>query len=133
MAAATSPIFPNVPIIGIASLANATAVTSRLPITGTTGLVKLTDTSTNGTRVDAITVKAAGNSTAGLVDVWIYNGTTSYLYDEIAYATVTANTTTSSNVATTTYSTLVLPSTYQLYISQQVTSNCSVFAFGGQY
>ena len=133
MPAATSPIFPNVPIIGIASLANATAVTSRLPITGTTGLVKLTDTSTNGARIDAITVKASGNSTAGLLDVWIYNGTTSYLYDEIAYATVTANTTTVSNVATQTYTTLTLPPTYQLYVSQQVTSNCAVFAFGGNY
>ena len=109
MAAGTSPIFPNVPIIGIASLANATAVTSRLPITGTSNLVALTTTSTNGTRVDAITVKAQGNSTAGLLDVWIYNGTTSYLYDEIAYGTVTANTTTTSNVATTTYSTLTMP------------------------
>jgi hypothetical protein len=133
MPASTSPIFPNVPIIGIASLAGATAITTRTPITGTTGLVKLTDTSTNGTRVDSITVKATGNSTAGLLDIWIYNGTTSYLYDEIAYATVTANTTVVSNVATTTYSTLVLPPTYQVYVSQQVVSNCAVFAFGGQY
>lgn len=133
MPASTSPIFPNVPIIGIASLANATAVTSRAPITGTTGLTQLTTTSTNGTRIDAITVKASANSTAGLLDVWIYNGTTSYLYDEIPYATVTANTTTASNVATNTYNTLVLPPTYQLFVSQQVTSNCSVFAFGGQY
>ena len=93
MPAATSPIFPNVPIIGIASLSGATALTTRTPITGTTGLVQLTATSTNGTRVDAITVKATGNSTAGLLDIWVYNGTTSYLYDEIAYATVTANTT----------------------------------------
>jgi hypothetical protein len=45
MPAATSPIFPNVPIIGIASVVSATPVTSRAPIVGTTGLVKLTDTS----------------------------------------------------------------------------------------
>ena len=133
MAAGTSPIFPNVPIIGIANVSGQSAVTTRTPITGTTGLVQLTATSTNGTRVDAITVKATGNSTAGLLDVWIYNGTTSFLYDEIAYATVTANTTTSSNVATATYTTLTLPPTYQLYVSQQVVSNCAVFAFGGQY
>jgi hypothetical protein len=133
MPASTSPIFPNVPIIGIANVSGQTPVTARTPITGTTGLVQLTATSTNGTRVDAITVKATGNSTAGLLDVWIYNGTTSFLFDEIAYATVTANTTTVSNVATTTYATLTLPPTYQLFVSQQVTSNCAVFAFGGQY
>lgn len=133
MPASTSPIFPNVPIIGIANVTSATPVTTRTPITGTTGLIQLTATSTNGTRVDAITVKATGNSTAGLLDIWVYNGTSSFLYDEIAYGTATANTTVASNVATTTYSTLVLPPTYQLFVSQQVASNCAVFAFGGQY
>lgn len=133
MAAGTSPIFPNVPIVGIANVSGATAVTTRTPITGTTGLVQLTTTSTNGTRIDAITVKATGTSVAGLLDIWIYNGTTSFLYDEIAYAAVTANTTVVSNVATQTYTTLTLPPTYQLYVSQQVQSNCAVFAFGGQY
>ena len=133
MAAGTSPIFPNAPIVGIASLVSNTAVTSRAVITGTANLTQLTATSTNGTRVDAITVKAQGNSTAGLLDIWIYNGTSSYLYDEIAYGTVTANTTTVSNVATNTYTTLTLPPTYQLYVSQQVSSNVSVFAFGGTY
>ena len=133
MAAGTSPIFPNVPIIGIASLVSNTAVTSRAVITGTANLTQLTATSTNGTRVDAITVKAQGNSTAGLLDIWIYNGTSSYLYDEITIATITANTTTASNVATSTYSTLTLPPTYQLYVSQTVSSNVSVIAFGGTY
>ena len=133
MAAGTSPIFPSAPIVGIASLVSASAITTRTPITGTTGLVQLTATSTNGTRVDAITVKAQGNSTAGLLDVWVYNGTTAYLYDEITIATVTANTTTASNVATNTYSTLTLPPTYQLYVSQTVSSNVSVMAFGGTY
>ena len=133
MPAATSPIFPSAPIVGIASLVSASAITSRAPITGTTGLVQLTATSTNGTRVDTITVKAQGNSTAGLLDVWVYNGTTAYLYDEITIATVTANTTTASNVATNTYSTLTLPPTYQLYVSQTVSSNVSVMAFGGTY
>jgi hypothetical protein len=133
MPASTSPIFPNVPIIGIASLVSATPVTSRAQITGTTGLVKLTDTSTNGTRIDAIEVVAQGNSTAGLQTIWIYNGTTSYMFDEISIPTATANTTTLASANTITYTTLVLPPTYQLYVSQQVASNVSIFAFGGQY
>lgn len=133
MPASTSPIFPNVPIIGIASLVSATPVTSRAQITGTTGLVKLTDTSTNGTRIDAIEVVAQGNSTTGLQTIWIYNGTTSYMFDEISIATVTANTVTSAAANTITYTTLTLPPTYQLYVSQQVASNVSIFAFGGQY
>jgi hypothetical protein len=133
MAAGTSPIFPNVPIVGIASLVSATPVTSRAQITGTTGLVKLTDTSTNGTRIDAIEVVAQGNSTTGLQTIWIYNGTTSFMYDEISIATVTANTVTAATANTITYTTLTLPPTYQLYVSQQVASNVTIFAFGGQY
>ena len=133
MPASTSPIFPNVPIIGIASLVSATPVTSRAQITGTTGLVKLTDTSTNGTRIDAIEVVAQGNSTAGLQTIWIYNGTTSFMFDEISIPTATANTTTLASANTITYTTLTLPPTYQLYVSQQVASNVTIFAFGGQY
>jgi hypothetical protein len=133
MPAATSPIFPNVPIIGIASVVSATPVTSRAPIVGTTGLVKLTDTSTNGTRIDAIEIVAQGNSVASNQSIWIYNGTTSFLFDEIAISAVTANTIVASTSNTITYTTLTLPPTYQLYVSQTVTSNVTVYAFGGQY
>lgn len=133
MAAGTSPIFPNVPIIGIASLVSNTAITSRAQITGTTGLTQLTATSTNGTRVDAIKVVAQGNSSATQQCIWIYNGTTSFLYDEITVAAVSATTTVASASNTISYTTLVLPPTYQLYTSQTVSSNVSVMAFGGQY
>jgi hypothetical protein len=133
MPAATSPIFPNVPIIGIASLVSNTAVTSRAVISGTTGLTQLTATSTNGTRIDFIEVVAQGNSVATSQCIWIYNGSNSYLYDEIAISAVTANTITPATSNSVTYTTLVLPPTYQLYTSQTVSSNVSVFAFGGQY
>jgi hypothetical protein len=133
MPAATSPIFPNVPIIGIASLVSNTAVTSRSVITGTANLTQLTATSTNGTRIDAIEVVAQGNSVATNQFIWIYNGTNSYLFDEIAISAVTANTTVAATANVITYTTLTLPPTYQLFTSQTVSSNVTVFAFGGQY
>lgn len=133
MAAGTSPIFPNVPIIGIASLVSNTAVTARTVISGTTGLTQLTTTSTNGTRIDSITVKAQGTSVATQQFIWIYNGTNSYLYDEITVAAVTPSNTATSTSNTVSYTTLVLPPTYQLYTSQTVSSNVTVYAFGGQY
>jgi hypothetical protein len=68
-----------------------------------------------------------------LQTIWIYNGTTSYMFDEISIPTATANTTTLASANTITYSTLTLPPTYQLYVSQQVTSNVTIYAFGGQY
>lgn len=133
MAANTSPIFPVAPIVGIATLAAATAVTGRANITGVTNLTVLTAASTNGTRVDAITVKCNVTSVASILCVWIYNGTTSYLFDEIDIVATTVSTTVDGPVVTRTYSTLTLPPTYQLYISETVQTNLTVFAFGGVY
>lgn len=133
MPANTVPIFPNAPIVGIATLTSATAITSRANITGTTGLVQLTATSTNGTRIDAITVTGKGTTVASIVDIWVYNGTTSYLYAEISVSAVTPSTTTAAFTTTVTFNNLVLPPTYQLYISEQVQTDLNVMAFGGQY
>ena len=136
MAANIAPIFPATPIVGIATLTAAAAITSRANITGTTGLVQLTATSTNGTKVDAITIQAKGTTVANIIDVWIYNGTTSFLYAELAVTAITPSTTTAAFTSTTSFSNLVLPPTYQLYISEQVgttSADFNVIAFGGQY
>jgi hypothetical protein len=109
------------------------SVTSRAPISGTTNLTLLANTSTNGTRVDAIRVTGQGTTTSTLIGIWINDGTNSYLYDEIAIAAVSASTTVQAAQNTITYTTLVVPSTYRLYCSQTVQSNVSVIAFGGQY
>ena len=133
MPANTLPIFPNVPIIGIGSLVSNTAVTARTVITGTTGLTQVTANSTNGTRIDAITVKGQGTTVATIQDIWINDGTSSYLFDEISVAADTANTTVNSASTTVLYTNLTLPATYRLFTSQQVSANVTVFAFGGTY
>ena len=133
MSANTSPIFPITPIVAVASLNTATAVTSRTPITGTTGLLALTVSSTNGTRIDAITVKAQGTTVASTVDIWISDGTYSYLFDEFDIVAITATTVVDAFTLTKSYSTLTLPATYNLYVSQQVQTNLTVMAFGGIY
>ena len=133
MPANTTPIFPLAPIVGTATLTSATAITSRANITGTTGLVQLTATSTNGTRVDSITVKSKATSVASIISIWIYNGTTSFLYDEFDVTAITASTTVDSFTLTKTYNNLTLPPTYQLFISETVQTDVNVFAFGGTY
>lgn len=133
MPANTAPIFPVTPIVGIATLTSATAVTSRANITGTTNLTALTATSTNGTRIDAVAVKSKATSVASNVFIWIYNGTTSFLFDELEVTAITAGNTTDSFTLTKLYSNLVLPATYQLYVSESVQTDLTVFAFGGQY
>lgn len=129
----SSPIFPVSPITGIATLTTATAVTSRANISGTTGLTVLTATSTYGTRIDQITIKGKATTVASNVFIWVYNGTTSFLLDEIAISAITAGNTTDSFSISKTYNNLVLPPTYQLYISETVQTDVTVFAFGGVY
>lgn len=133
MAVTATPIFAQAPIVGIATLTTATAVTSRANITGTTGLVQLTTTSTNGTRIDAITVKAKATSVASILCIWLYNGTTSFLVDELDISAITAGNTTDSFVLTKSYTTMILPPTYQLYVSETVQTDLNIFAFGGVY
>jgi hypothetical protein len=133
MPAGTSPIFPQAPIIGIASMVSNTAVTARTNIVGTTGLTQLTANSTNGTRVDFIEVQGQGTTVATIIDVWLNDGTNSYLVEEIALGAATANTTTFASSNTVSYTKLTLPPTYRLFVSQQVSANVTVFAFGGTY
>jgi hypothetical protein len=133
MPAGTSPIFPRVPIIGISSLVSNTAVTARTVISGTTGLTQLTANSTNGSRIDFIEVQGQGTTVATIIDLWINDGTNSYLVEEISLPAATANTTAFAASNTVSFTKLTLPATYRLFVSQQVSANVTVFAFGGTY
>jgi flagellar capping protein FliD len=133
MPAGTTPIFPQAPIIGIGRLTSNTAITARTMIVGTTGLTQVTANSTNGTRIDAIEVIGQGTTVATIQDIWINDGTNSFLYDDISLGSVTANNTVSSVSNTINYTNLTLPDTYRLFTSQQVSANVTVFAFGGTY
>ena len=133
MTMTATPIFAQTPIVAIATLTSPTAVTARTNIVGTTGLVKLTDTSTNGLRIDAITVKSKGTSLAGLVMIWLYDGTTSHLIDEVDLSAITASTTLASFVSNKYPSGWTLKPTQQLYVSVSVAQDLNVFAFGGAY
>lgn len=133
MAANYLPIFPVAPYIGRATLTAATAITSRANITGTTGLTQLTATTTNGLRVDAIQVKSKATSVASNVCIWLYDGTTSMLFDEIDVTAITAANTTDSFALQRNYTNLVLPPTWQLFVSETVQTDLTVHAFGGTY
>ena len=134
MAANTVPIYPTGVMLGVAALTAATAVTSRADIAGTTGLVQLAPASANGGfRVDAIRVVCKGTSVAGLIGIWLYDGTTSRLVDEIPVSAVTASATVDSFKAERTYATLSVTGTQSLYVSETVVNDATVYALGGVY
>ncbi len=134
MAITATPALPQGGTIGIATLTSATPITSRANISGTTGLVQLTANPTNFKRLDSITVKSKAVSVATSVFIWLYNGTTSFLWDEIFIPAVpaTGNTTASATV-TNRYVDVTLPPNFQLYVSQSVASDLNVFANTADY
>lgn len=133
MAMTNEPVFPQTPTTFIATLTSPTAITSRANIAGTTGLVSLTDATTNGFQLDNITVKAKETTVAGTVCIWLYDGTTSYLWKEIDVSAVTASTTVKSFESSTDYENTNLIPTQRLYVSSTIDQDFTIFANGGAW
>ncbi len=89
MAANTTPVFGLTPRADILSFG--TANTNR---DGTTGTYASGPAAGSfGTRVKGVRFAATGTTTAGVIRVWIYNGTNRYLYEEILVQAFTPSTT----------------------------------------
>lgn len=125
---ANSIVTPQTVGNGNATLTSPTAITSRANITGVTGLVKLKDVTTNGTKCYEINWKSKGTSVAGQIFIWRYNGTTSFLMDELPIGGVTPSTTVASESNKKTYANLGLLATEALYCSVTVSQDLNVFA-----
>ena len=148
MATSPFPIAAQTPYLKTLSLAAVTACTTRAP-TATASLaaaniIEITPVSTNGKRVDSITVSACssaiGSATvAQVVGIWAWDGTTAYLIQEITVTAVTPGTTAAA-FTTTWYPAipLVLPAAFKLFASTTVTTTASLTALqvtvmGGDY
>lgn len=147
MPASTTPIFPIAPYAVSLSLAAATACATRAP-TATASLaaaniLAFVPVSTNGIRIDSIQVKGASSAiaaatTAGLVQIWLHDGTTATLFDEIPTTAVTPSATVGALLVQRSYANLVLPPAFALYASTTVTTAATtnalaVTANGGSY
>lgn len=148
MAVTATPIFPQGPYFKATSLAAVTACTTRAP-TATASLaaaniVALTAASTNGLRIDSIKVQACSSAigattAAQLVQIWMWDGTTAYLIDEIAVSAQVPSATAAAFVAEKFYTNPILvPAANVLYCSTTVTTTASttalsVIAKGGVY
>jgi hypothetical protein len=133
MATSPYPIAAQSVVLGIATLTSPTPVTSRANITGTTGLTKLTDATANGLRADTLQIKCKGTSVATQLFVWVYNGTTSFLIDEVAIPSNAAGNLAESAIAIKPLYGANFKATDQLYISVTVAQDLNAFLFGGAY
>ena len=131
MPANITPIFTLSPKIGQVAIATANANRDG---TGTVGTV-LTAGS-NGTRVNRITIKASVTTTAGMIRLFIYNGSTYFLLREIAVAAITVSATVSAFeyiLELLGERALILPTGYSLRASTEKAENFNIHAEGGDY
>lgn len=131
MPANINPVFPVVGRVEVATLTSPTALTSRANITGTTGLTALLTTGSFGTRLDRIHINAKETTVAGVIFIWLYNGTTSFLFDEILVTAVTASTTAAAFQTYKDYTTVMLPFATDLYVSSTIDQDFNIVALGG--
>lgn len=130
MAANTDPIFALTPKTGLVQIS--TANTAR-DGTGTMGTV--VTAGANGSRVDCITIVATGTTTAGVVRLFIYDGSNVRLWKEILVSAITPSTTVKvfSSILNSDSDgdlPLVLQAAYQVRAS---THNAETFNVAAQY
>lgn len=131
---ATNAQYASTPNVGIAQIS--TANTAR-DGTGTIGTVLTAGAS--GSRVDAIDLKATGTTTAGMIRLFVHNGTTAYLLTEVPVLAVTPSGTSPAWEAQLNTNTmtqvlpLILPTGYSLRASTNNAETFNVIAIGGNF
>lgn len=127
---ATAPSFAATPR-AMCGLVPSTADTSW---TAPTHVTTLGTAGTNGTKVTEIDVTPVGTTVAGVVNIFIYDGSAYHLTASVTIAAATPSTTLAPVTQTLTFDNLVLPSSsWTLVASNTVSSNVSLItvnAFG---
>ena len=80
----------------------------------------------NGTKITQVDVIPAGSPSAGLVNVFLYDGTTYHLHESVTIAAATISTTAAPVKTSLYYDNLVLPSGWSLVVSNTVSGNVSI-------
>jgi len=132
MAANTAPVFVLTPV---AAQANVAAANTNRDGTGT--LVDLVTGGTDGTRIDRIVAKAAVTTTAGMLRIFHYDGTSNRLIDEIPVSAITPSASVESFSAELVRGDglpyIVLKSGDKLKVTMHNAESMNVWAIGGSY
>jgi hypothetical protein len=123
---AASPAFAVTPVVGMAQVTAAN--TNRDGTTGT--YVTLLTAAASGTRVAEIVTQGAVTTTAGMVRLFLTDGTTTRMFDEISISAATVSATVKGNRVSTTYNNLVIPSGWSIRASTHNAEAINVWALG---
>jgi len=123
---ATSPSFAVTPRIGAVSIGTADS-----SYTAPTNVGTLITGASTGTRITEIVVKSAATSAAAIVRIFLYDGSTYWLFDELTITAATGSSTVQQNRINATYNNLVLPSSsWSVRVATSVSQTTHVIAFG---
>lgn len=107
-----------------------TADTSR---TAPTNVGTVFTAGSSGSRIDEIDITAAGTSTANVVRLFIYTGSTYYLLQEVLISAITPSASVASYTTALTFNSLVIPSGYSIRATTNNAETYHVTAFGGDF
>lgn len=123
---ATSPSFAATP--RIASVNVVTANTNR---DGTGTIATLITGASTGTRIAEIVVKAKVTTTAGMVRVFLHDGSSYWFFDEISIAAASVSATVQSTRVSVSYNNLILPSSsWSIRVSTHNAESMDITALG---
>jgi hypothetical protein len=125
---ATAPNFAATPRVGAIGISS--AETSR---TTPTNVGTVFTAGASGSRIDEINVVATGTTTANVVRLFLFDGTTYFLLQEVLIAALTPSVTAPIVTYISTYSNLMLPNTWSLRATTNNAEAYRVIAFGGDF
>ena len=125
---ANNPSFASTPRVGLSTVS--TADTSR---TSPTNVVTVFTAGASGSRIDEINITATGTTTANMIRLWVYNGSTYYLFQEISVTAITPTTGLSVFQSSSTYNNFMLESGQSLRVTTNNAESYNVVAFGGDF
>lgn len=126
---ATAPQFAATVRTALGTLSAADTSRSGTP----TSPVTIFTAGSSGSRIDEIDVVATGTTTSNVVRLWIYNGTTYYLFQEIIVPAITPSVAQAVFSSTLTFNNFMLPSGYSLRATTNNAEGYNVIAFGGDF
>ena len=113
---ATAPAYAATPRTVTQAVTSSTTATSAFAAGG------------SGSRINRIVVKATASNSANIARIYVYNGSTSFLKDELVLPATTASATVPTATAQIAYADFVIPSGYSIYIAMQ-TSEAVAYNF----
>jgi len=131
MPTGTTPNYATTPKTYLASVG--TAETS---LTAPTNVATLATGGASGSRIDFIRIKATGTTTAGIVRLWIHDGSSYFLFREVAVTAITASSSVPSFFAELDLRgapILLATSSYTLRVSTEKSETFKIAAFGGEF